>query len=178
MNNRMKAERACRRFTKARKRQNYLTPIQGTEGRMLETVGDIELVVIRIAAVGPLTEVLVAAFPRDVNITVWADAADAEAVATKTAELAVERGREQVTLDDMLDTYVEAMLSEADRRILETYVAYSLDLFGDGLSFRVDIGPTEAVIIAPVEHVEGGPDIDQGNVLPLAQTKFEAMVAA
>lgn len=178
MNNQKKAERACRRFTKARKRQNYATPIQGTDGRMLEIVGNIDLTVTSIEASSLLTTVRVSAVLHDVNITVWSDAADAGAVAAKTAELAVERGRDQVTLDDMLDTYVEATLSEEDANILETYVAYSLDLFGDGLSFRVDIGPTEAVIIAPVEHVEDGPDIDQGNVLPLAQAKFEAMVAA
>nr|WP_157797303.1 hypothetical protein [Microbacterium barkeri] len=178
MNNQKKAERACRRFARARKRQNYTTPIQGTEGRMLEVVGDIDLKVASIEPSGPLTEVRVTAVLHDVNITVWSDAPDADTVATKTAELAVERSRDQVVLEDMLDTYVEVMLSDEDATILATYIGHALDLFGDGLAFRVNIGPTEAVIIAPVEHVEDGPDIDQGNVLPLAQAKFEAMVAA
>lgn len=180
MNNRMKAERACRRFAKAHNRQTYVTPHKGDGNYEVEIVGGIDLEVVAIETTGALEQVRVRAVVHDVNITVWSDSELADAVASQAAELVIRSGREAVTLEDLEDTCVIVPLTEADANILGTYIAYSLDLFADGrLTFRVDVEPTDAAVLAPVVLDDDfKPTVDEGNVLPLAQAKFEAMVAA
>lgn len=182
MNNQKKAERACRRFIKARQRQNYITSIQGADRRMLVAKGDIGLTVTSIDETDsaiPLIWAEVTAVLHYVGISVGADATDAEALAKQAADLAVLRGREHVTVEDLEDAEVPAVLSEEDASTLATYLEHSLNILGDGLAFRVHAESIDAVVFAPVLYATpDSPPFDEGNVLPLAQAKFEAMVAA
>lgn len=185
MNNRKKAERACRRFTKARKRQNYVASIQGADGRTLVMVGDIDLTVTCVSetdsvkGLSPLIYAEVTAVLHDVCVNVGADTADTEALAKQAADLAVLRSHESVTLEDLEDAKIPVTLSEEDASVLATYIEHSLNILGGGPAFRVETEPAVAMVVAPVIYAtHDAPPFDESNVLPLAQAKFEAMVAA
>jgi hypothetical protein len=114
-----------------------------------------------------------------VNVVCGRDAPEADAIASRAAELAMGRGHNSVTIGDLADVDIEVELLGADEVEFVNYLARSLDLFGDGVAFQVSISVPEAVAFASVILDErDGHDIDEGNVLPLAQAKFEAMVAA
>lgn len=182
VNNQKKAERACRRFTKARKRQNFVTPIQGTDGRALVMAGSIELTVTSIGetdSASPMTYAEVSGVLHDVLVEVEEDAADTDALAKQAADIAILRGHEHVTLEDLEDAKVPVVLSQEDASVLATYIEHSLNVLGGGLLFMVAVEPTIAMNIAPIIcEADDAPPFDEGNVLPLAQAKFEAMVAA
>lgn len=184
MNNQKKAERACRRFTKARKRQNYITSILGTEGRMLAVGDDILLSVAGIkttesvVGMSPLIRADVTAVLRGVNVSAEAGSPDADMLATQAAELAAMRAHDRVTLGDLEDARVPLSLGVEDASIVASYIEHSLNVLGDGLAFRVETDPIDAVISAPVLYpTDDAPAFDADNILPLAQAKFEAMVA-
>lgn len=179
MNNQKKAERACRRFIKARKRQSYRTPIQGADGRALVMAGDIDLAVTSVKSLSPLSYAEVNAVLHGVLVEVGEDTADTDALAKQAADLAVLRGHERVTLEDLEDAEVPVALSEESASILATHIEHSLNVLGGGLLFMVEAVPTIAMVIAPISYADDdGPPFDEENVLPLAQAKFEAMVAA